>query len=684
MMYFAMLDFASDSISNFFRYTMWQIIKPLINLLNVLLNALVNGILPFSILSNEWVNQGYQACIILMISILPAKIAWELFYAVMMDADNIDPSKKIFGAMMCFIIAVSMQIVIPMVNNISINASKELMKMEYVGSSGSNKKTIDNTQTDFSKNLVVSVLCSFGGMEKNNTIFSYVTNGKGKKMDIGADRFYDYVINPTNALSGYDGEPSNKSGRSSSSFFSRGKYDRWSFYYRWDTSGSYHFGGTEGSDDFDLLGKWDQDSSFPEAKEQGGSEAYGTHSIPSNKSQAKKAYDYMLEHSGDYIWDFSYIGVLVGLVVFVIMLGYISIEIAMRIIMIGFWYIISPLCCLSLTNQQNPQAFNVWKNAIIGAFLVNFSQIFLLQFFLNISSSILNNKATGVANTITSLILYFASLSVVISAPPFIQSMIGGYGSGFLESMNQMKGVWNSIGGGAVMAAGKKIMGRHNDLTGHLTGGIRGKIFGNKNMSGEKVGGIKNRIKTMSGGITDAILGKKDKNPYTKDKDGNNKANPHYGDRSGGLMGTIMGNKSNSQGGRTGRVPIKNKVSQKANNLKQRGARNFRYAPTAQNQKKSNSNTSGGNKNGVQKSTRSTHSASSSGSVRKQNRSSSTRVQKPSSVGRPSRQSNSSSSRSDIRQNTNSANTRRAPITSMSDLFNNAYSDKNKKGGNDK
>ncbi len=140
------------------------------------------------------------------------------------------------------------------------------MNMEYIGSDGNNKKTMASSQGDFSKNLVVSVLCAFGGMEKNNTIFSYVTSGDGKKMDIGADRFYDYVMNPSDALSGYDGEPSNKSGRSSSSFFSKGKYDRWSFYYRWDTSGSYHFGGTNGSDDFDLLGKWDTDDDSPSSK----------------------------------------------------------------------------------------------------------------------------------------------------------------------------------------------------------------------------------------------------------------------------------------------------------------------------------------------------------------------------------------------------------------------------------
>ena len=54
-------------------------IRPLMEILNVLLNALLNGILPISIISNQWVTAGYKACIILMISILPAKIAWGAF-----------------------------------------------------------------------------------------------------------------------------------------------------------------------------------------------------------------------------------------------------------------------------------------------------------------------------------------------------------------------------------------------------------------------------------------------------------------------------------------------------------------------------------------------------------------------------------------------------------------------------
>ena len=164
--------------------------------------------------------------------------------------------------------------------------------------------------------------------------------------------------------------------------------------------------------------------------------------------------------------------------------------------------------------------------------------------------------------------------------------MIGGYGAGFLESMNQMKGIWNSIGGGAVMAAGKKVMGRHNDMTGHLTGGVRGKLFGNKNMQGQTVGGAKGAFRSTKQGIKNAgkdiarvALGKKDTNPYTKDKDGNTVANSNYGNRHGGIVGAFMGDKSNAEDGRVGRVPVRDRMTKKIGDTVERGARNFRYAP---------------------------------------------------------------------------------------------------------
>lgn len=224
-----------------------------------------------------------------------------------------------------------------------------------------------------------------------------------------------------------------------------------------------------------------------------------------------------------------------------ILLFTITIEVAMRIIMIGFLYIIGPLCCMSLTNYQNPQAFTVWKNTILGMFMVNVTQIFMLQFLMNIASDIAK-AGTGNSNIIASIALYFGTFSAIISLPKYIQSMIGGYGQGIMESLQQLRGsmgaAWGMTGG-LVSGAGKKVMGRHNDNTGHLTGGIRGKIFGNKNWTGENVGGIANRARAIRGGLFGKVnnasqnetqSGKRNgsfANGYRNDESKSNRTNPN-------------------------------------------------------------------------------------------------------------------------------------------------------------
>ena len=378
-----------EGIANFFRDIIWDLVSMQIWCIQNLINALTNGVLSFGILDNTWIKDGYTACIALMFIILPVKLIYEFVFALIRDDDsNLDVSKKILGAITCVIIAVSLSVVVPIVNNLSINVSKALIGQQYTGGNGqsvsnSNDLASGNATKDLSKELVVSTLCAFGGMARNNTTFSYVTDGNGTPMDIGAERFYEYITNPDNALKGYEGEPSEAENRTSNNFFSKGVYNRWSFYYRWDTSGG---GVTEGSDDWDLLGTYETSDDYIEINSQ--SDKYGSNSIPSSKAQADKAYNYIADHSGEYIWDFGYIGTIIGLAIFMIMLFIITIEVAMRIIMIGFLYVIGPLCSLSLTNYTNPQGFTVWKNSIIGMFIVNVTQIFLLQFLMNIASDI--------------------------------------------------------------------------------------------------------------------------------------------------------------------------------------------------------------------------------------------------------------------------------------------------------
>ncbi|WP_279153674.1 conjugal transfer protein TrbL family protein [Thomasclavelia cocleata] len=541
----------SEDITNFFRDFLWAIVKMEIWCVQSLINALVNGVLGFGILDNTWIKDGYTACITLMFIVLPVKIIYEIIFAMARDDENgMDISKKLFGCITCVLLAISLSTIVPLANNLSINVSKALIGQQYSQGTNNNWNNQNGTQInnsssaitsssqkDLSKELIVSTLCAFGGMERTNKIFSYVTDGNGKSMDIGAERFYEYVTNPDDALKGFDGEPSEDWGvRSSNSFFSKGIYNRWSFYYRWDTNGGTV---TDGTDDWDLLGSYENDSEYKETT--GVSSAYGKNSVPYSKDQADKAYEYICEHSGEYIWEFGYIGTILGLAIFMILLFTITIEVAMRIIMIGFLYIIGPLCCMSLTNYQNPQAFTVWKNTILGMFMVNVTQIFMLQFLMNIASDIAK-AGTGNSNIIASIALYFGTFSAIISLPKYIQSMIGGYGQGIMESLQQLRGsmgaAWGMTGG-LVSGAGKKVMGRHNDNTGHLTGGIRGKIFGNKNWTGENVGGIANRARAIRGGLFGKVnnasqnetqSGKRNgsfANGYRNDESKSNRTNPN-------------------------------------------------------------------------------------------------------------------------------------------------------------
>lgn len=502
MLIMSLFSGVSDAIANFFRDFMWSIISTEITCVQSLINALVNGVLSFGILDNTWIKDGYTACIALMFIILPVKIIYEIIFALVRDDDNnLDINKKIAGAVVCCILAISLSTVVPLANNLSINVSKAIIGQQYEDNSSvvssSNSASNSSNTKDFAKELVIGTLCAFGGMERNNTIFSYVTNDEDEGMDIGAERFYEYITDPDDALKGYEGEPSEAKKRTSDGFFSKGIYNRWSFYYRWDTEGE---GSTDGSDDWDLLGNYENDSSFTEVGRT--SEEYGDKSIPSSKEEATKAYNYIEQHSGQYIWDFGYLGTIIGLAIFVILLFIITIEVAMRIIMIGFLYIIGPLACMSLTNYSNPQAFTVWKNSILGMFLVNVTQIFMLQFLMNIASDI--SKAGNNSTVIASIALYFGAFSAVIAMPKYVTSMIGGYEQGIMESLNQMKGTvgaaWGMTGG-LLMGASRKVMGRHNDYTGHLTGGIRGAIAGNRNVSGERIGGFRNRVSTIRNSI---------------------------------------------------------------------------------------------------------------------------------------------------------------------------------------
>lgn len=500
-----------EGVNNFVRSFFWDVISAGMDLINELQVALFDGVLSFGILENTYVQEAYKASLVIMFIILPSKLIYEIVFAMVRDDEgNLDIGKKVLGALTGVMVAVSLSTVLPLLNNLSINSSKVI--------TGS----IDGS--DYGNELIISVMTGFGGMDRNNVLFTSSNGG----IDIGAENFVKLALKGDIAMEGMPADPGINGGARSSNSFSG--TERWELYDIWDPGGDFAGDSDFGTpDDGDLLDGLD------EAK--------------------RKAVDtYMRNHEDEYVWNFNYLGTLIGLAIFIILLFIIVIEVAGRMIEIGFYFAIGPLCCMSLTNFQNPQAFTVWKNSIIGNFLMNTTQVFLLMLLGNIAGDIAKQNIVNhpLASAVAQLALYFGAFSATIALPKYVQAMIGGYGAGMMESMQQLKGAvgaaWG-LTGGAAMGLSRKVMGRHNDFTGHLTGGLRGKLFGNKQSSGQTVGGVKgmkDNLKDTASNAKSSIFGKEQKDAGgkpVKDEAGNTV-------RSGGLAGaarTVMNGTKSGQ-----------------------------------------------------------------------------------------------------------------------------------------
>ena len=87
---------------------------------------------------------------------------------------------------------------------------------------------------------------------------------------------------------------------------------------------------------------------------------------------------------------------------------------------------------------SNRRRLQYGKNTILGIFFVNVTQIFMLQLLMNLAGDI-SKAGSGNSNVIASIALYFGTFSAIIGLPKYVQSMIGGYGQGIMESMQQLK-----------------------------------------------------------------------------------------------------------------------------------------------------------------------------------------------------------------------------------------------------
>lgn len=205
------------------------------------------------------------------------------------------------------------------------------------------------------------------------------------------------------------------------------------------------------------------------------------------------------DEEDNYIYDFDFImPMLIGLAMWVIIF-FIGLQMASRQVSLAFFKIITPLCALSLTNKESATAFTVWKNNIIGAFLMNMVQIFLFLFMFRLIAG-LGAETAG----LTKLLFTIALLLVIIAIPNKVAAMVGGYSAGIMEGLAGMQQTLMMLSSG--ITAGRALGGTIHAGGNIVKGGAKLLANSPRNLA-SKAGGAASR----AAGMADSIRNSTDK-----------------------------------------------------------------------------------------------------------------------------------------------------------------------------
>lgn len=210
------------------------------------------------------------------------------------------------------------------------------------------------------------------------------------------------------------------------------------------------------------------------------------------------------DDNDNYVYGFDFIMPLfMGIAMWVIIF-FIGLQMASRQVSLAFFKIITPLCALSLTNKDNPTAFIVWKNNVIGAFLMNIVQIFLFIFMFKLLDG-LGTETSGIAK----LLFIIALLLVIIAIPNKVASMIGGYNAGIMEGLAGMQQVLmmtsSAIAAGHAAKGGISTVGHAAKSGVNMLAKAPQKLASKAGGAASHFGGIADAMKNSASHVQDAM-----------------------------------------------------------------------------------------------------------------------------------------------------------------------------------
>jgi len=136
--------------------------------------------------------------------------------------------------------------------------------------------------------------------------------------------------------------------------------------------------------------------------------------------------------SGEYKYSFHTFSIfLIGLIVFVLLM-FIGIQVAKRVIELALYKAIAPFVCTSLISNHS-HAFEVWAKGVMGAFLVTAVQYLCIGILFNVFGSVVQ----GTEYPMAVIIIVIGALLFIVSSPQLISTLLNA-NTGTLSNMSEL------------------------------------------------------------------------------------------------------------------------------------------------------------------------------------------------------------------------------------------------------
>lgn len=126
-----------------------------------------------------------------------------------------------------------------------------------------------------------------------------------------------------------------------------------------------------------------------------------------------------LLNSGEYKYSFNTFPIFITGFIIVILLFFIGIQVAKRVIELALYKAIAPFVCTSLVSNRS-HAFEVWIKGVVGTFLVTAVQYLCIGILFNVFGSVID----GTTFAMSVILIIIGCLLFIISSPQLISALL--------------------------------------------------------------------------------------------------------------------------------------------------------------------------------------------------------------------------------------------------------------------